>query len=108
TQGLRNVFRRRQLLRVAAHGSYPFGSNVGSQDNDRIPEIDVTALAILHPSLVKDLKENLVHIRVRFLDFVEQDHAIRTPPYRLGQHTSLAVPHVSGRSTLERRNRMRL
>ena len=47
-------------------------------------------------------------VGVRFLDLVEEHHAVWTAPDRFGQDASLAVADVSGRRALERRDGVRL
>ncbi len=53
------------------------------------------AFAVLHPALVEHLEEDLVHVGVRLLDFVEQHDAVGPPAHRLGQHAALAVADVA-------------
>ncbi len=48
-----------------------------------------------------------MHVRVRLLDLVQQDHGIGLAPYRLGQHTALAIADVPRRCALERGHGMR-
>src|SRR5579859_2981027 len=45
---------------------------------------------------------------MRLLHLVQQDHAIRTAAYLLGQLTTFVIAHVTGRTTKEARDRMRL
>ena len=47
------------------------GTNVRGQNDQGVFEIDGPAGAVLHDALVEDLKKNLMHVRVRFLDLVE-------------------------------------
>ena len=53
------------------------GADVRREQDDRVLEVDAAPLAVLHPSLVEHLEEQLVHIGVRLLDLVEQHHAVR-------------------------------
>jgi hypothetical protein len=46
-------------------------ADVGSQDNDCVPEIDFSAERIGDFSFLKDLQEEMKHVWVRFFDFVE-------------------------------------
>jgi hypothetical protein len=57
----------------------------------------MSSLAISQPSVVQYLQENIEHIRMRFLYFIEQDHAVRAAAHGLGQVTALFVPDVSRR-----------
>src|SRR4029453_3405225 len=75
---------------------------------DRVPEVDAPALAVLHPALVEHLKEQLVNVRVRLLDFVEQPDTVWATAYRLRQHAAFTVSNVARGRTLERRDRVSL
>src|SRR5262249_20104345 len=54
--------------------------DVRSHDQDDVAEVDRAALAIGEPAVVEDLQEDVEHVRVRLLDLVEQEHAVRPPP----------------------------
>ena len=41
-------------------------------------------LAVFHPAFVEDLEEDLVDVRVRFLNFVQQHDAVWTAADGLG------------------------
>ena len=43
-----------------------------------------------------------MHVGVGLLHLVEQHHAVRAPPHRLGQHAALAVADVARRRALQR------
>src|SRR5690606_41854856 len=61
--------------------------------SDRIAKVHRSPLAIGQPPIVQHLQQYVEHVRVGFLDFVEQDHAIRLAAHCFGQvrseeHTS--------------------
>src|SRR5205823_2559125 len=53
-------------------------------------------------------KQDVEDLRMRLFDFVEKHDAIRSPPYRLGELTALAVTDVSRWRADESRYRMLL
>ena len=71
-------------------------TDVRRQKDDRVLEVDVPAFTVVHESLVEDLEEHLVDVRVRFFDLVEEHHGIRSPAHRLSKDTALAVSDVAG------------
>ena len=56
-------------------------------------------LAVFHPAFIKDLEEDLVDVRVRFFNFVQQHHAVRAAAHGLGQHAAFTIPYVPRRRT---------
>jgi hypothetical protein len=62
-----------------------------------VPTLEAAPLAVFHPPLVEDLKEQLVHIRVCFFDLVQEHNAVRPAAHRLGQNAALPISHVPGR-----------
>jgi len=48
-------------------------------------------------SVLEDLEQDVEEVRVRLLDFVQEDHRIRIPLHFFGQLTAFFVPHVPGR-----------
>ena len=70
---------------ILAHTDDQFRPDVRREQDDRVLEVDVAPLGVLHPPLVEDLEEQLVDVRVRFLDLVEQDDAVGPPSNRFGQ-----------------------
>ncbi len=104
----RDTLRTRHQLRVLAHAHDQLGTDVRRQQDDRVPEVDAAALAVLHRAFVEHLEEQLVDVRMRLLHFVEQHHAVRAPPDRLGENAPLAIAHVSGGRSFERGDGMGL
>ena len=64
-------------------------------------EINLATLCVLQTPVGQDLEEQLKNIRVSLLDFIEQDHRVRSAPDRLGQYTAFLVSNVPGGRTLE-------
>jgi hypothetical protein len=65
------------------------------EQDDRVLEVDLPPLAVVHHALVEHLEEQLQHVGVRLLDLVEQHHRVRTPAHGLGEHAALAVARRS-------------
>ena len=72
-------------------------TQVGCHDQDRVAEIHRAALRVGKPTLLKDLQQSVEHVRMGFLDFVEENYRERATTDRLGQLSSLLVPDVPGR-----------
>ena len=79
-------------------------ADVRGHDHDRVAEVDRPALAVGQPSVVEQLQEDVEDVGVGLLDLVEQDHAVRPAPHRLGQLPALVVADVAGRRADEARD----
>ena len=71
-------------------------ADVRRHHHDGVREVDGPPLAVGEASIVEQLQQDVEDVAVRLLDFVEQQHAVRLPPDRLGQSAPLLVPDVSG------------
>ena len=60
------------------------GPDVRCQQDQRVLEVDAAACAVLHHALVEHLEEDLVHVGMGLLDFVEQHDAVRPSSHRFG------------------------
>ena len=105
---LRQGLRRRSRVGVFAELEDRVGADVGGEQDHRVLEVDLAALAILEGPLVEDLEEQFQDVGMGLLDLVEQDDAVRPAADGLGEHASLAVADVAGRRALEARDRVRL
>ena len=47
--------------------------------------------------MIHHLEEDVEHVRVRFLDLVEQQHRVRLLADRVGEQATLIEAHVTGR-----------
>ena len=83
-------------------------AHVRRHDDDRVAEIDGTSLRIGEASVVEQLQQNIEHIGMRLLDFVEQDHGVRTATHGLGELAAFFVAHVTRRRADEPRHGMLL
>jgi hypothetical protein len=82
---------------VARHLLDHLATQVGGHDDHRVLEIHGTALAIGHAAVVQHLQQHVEDIRVRLLDLVEQDHAVRLATHGFGQVAALFVADVARR-----------
>ena len=65
------------LLFVIADFQNLARTEIGSHDQNGILKIDRAAFRIRQATIVQDLQEHVENIRMRFLDFVEEDHTVR-------------------------------
>ena len=100
-------FRPRRRFRIGDQLHHLIGAGIGGENDDVVFEVDFAAFAVFHLPLVEDLEEELEHVGMRLLHFIEQHARIGPPADRLRQHAAFAVAHVSGRRALQRRHRMR-
>src|SRR5437660_12038329 len=83
-------------------------ANVGGHDNDGILEIHGVAQAVGEMTVLKYLQQDVEHIRMRLLNFVQQYDRVGGTLNSLGELTTLFVAHVSGRRTDQLRDRVLL
>jgi hypothetical protein len=72
-------------------------AEVRGHDHDRVAEVHGAPLPVRETAVVEHLQQHVEHVRVRLLDFIEQDHRIRTAAHRFRQVPALLVTDVSGR-----------
>ncbi len=65
----------------------------GHQDNG-VAEVDFPAFTVAHKAPVKDLVEQVHHITMRLLHFIEQDHAVRAFSDGFSEDAALAVTDI--------------
>ena len=97
-----------QLVIVTTHLLDHLRAKVGGHDDDRILEVHRAPLAVGHATVVEHLQQHIKHIRVRLLNFVEQDHGIRFAPHRFGQVAALFIADIAGRRADQAGDRMLL
>ena len=109
-QGLQDLLRGFFEITI---GTHPFGlqirrSDVRSHDDDRILEVDDAAFTVGEAAIIHDLQQNVEHIGMSFLDFVEEHNRVRTATDLLGELAPLFVTDVSGRRADQAGDRMLL
>ena len=81
---------------------------VRGHDDDRVAEVHGVTLAVGQAAVLQHLEQDVPDLRVRLLDFVEQDHLVRPAADRLGQLPALVVADVAGWGADEARHRVLL
>ena len=76
-------------------------AHVGGHDDDGVLEVDGTSLVVGQSSVVEHLQQDVEHVGVRLLDFIEQHHRVGLAPYSLRELSALIVTHVSWRCSDE-------
>ncbi len=72
-------------------------ADVAGHDHQGVPEVDRPALAIGQAAVVEDLEQDVEHVRMGFLDLVQQDDLVRPAADGLGQLAALLVADVARR-----------
>ena len=82
--------------RFALSFSYP---SVGGHHQYHVTEVRFASVVIGQRTVVHHLQQNIEHVRVRFLDFVQQQHRMWMLDDRISQQTALIKTNVSRRRT---------
>ena len=69
-----------------------------------VAEIDLLAVVVGELAMVHDLQQHVEKIRVRLLDFVEQQHAMRMLIDAIGEQAALVEADIAGRRADQARN----
>ena len=74
-------------------------TGVTRHDDNRILEVDLAAIAIRQNAIVQNLEEQVVNVRMRLFNFIEQHHRIRMLANLFAQlTTTIFKAHISRRS----------
>ena len=73
------------------------GANVAGEDDDEVAAVDFAAVAVGDLAVVHDLQQQVHDVRVRFFDFVQQQHGVRVFLDLFGEQSALFVADVAGR-----------
>mmetsp|Transcript_39172 Transcript_39172/g.91815 ORF Transcript_39172/g.91815 Transcript_39172/m.91815 type:complete len:230 (+) Transcript_39172:668-1357(+) len=84
------------------------GSTIRGQDNQRVLEGHHTALGIGQMAVLEDLQHQVKDVRVRLLDLIKENEAVRFPPHCVRQLALFVVPNVPGRTPDQLRHGMLL
>ena len=76
-------------------------TGIGGHDQDHIAEVDLLAVVIGQRAMIHHLQQNVEQIRMRLLDFIEQQHAMRMLIDAIGQESALIEANIAGRRTDE-------
>ena len=83
-------------------------AGVGRHDQDDVTEVGVPAVRVGQRRVIHHLQQDREQIRMRLLDFVEQQHRVRRLPDRVDQQAALFVADVSRRRADQARHRVLL
>ena len=83
-------------------------ARIGGHDDDDVTEIGLAAVVVGQRAVIHDLQQQVEHIRMRLLDFIEQQHAVRMLGDRLGQQSALIEADVARRRADQARHRVTL
>src|SRR6266446_5568890 len=81
---------RRALLQMTR-------AEIGRHDDDGVPEIHGIAEPVGQLTVFKHLQQYIEDVRMRFLDFIQQDDRVRRPADAFRQLTAFFVAHVPRR-----------
>jgi hypothetical protein len=70
---------------------------VGGHDDDHVAEVGLAAVVVGQRAVVHHLQQDVEDVRVRLLDLVEQQHAVRLLGDGLGQQAALVEADVARR-----------
>ncbi len=84
------------------------GSCIGRHDDDDVAKIGLAPIVVGQRTVVHDLQQQIEHLRMRLLDFVQQQHTVRILGDRLGHQPALVEADVPGRCTDQPRYRVPL
>ena len=76
-----------------------FSSQVRSQDNDGISEVNFVSLSICEEAVIQYLKQKSRDILVGLLEFVKQQNRIRLAPDSFGELPSVIIADIPSRTT---------
>ena len=72
-------------------------ARVRRHDQDDIAEVDLLAVVVGQLSVVHHLQQNVEQVRMRLLDFVEQQHAVRMLIDAVSEQAALIEANVARR-----------
>ena len=72
-------------------------AGVRRHDQDDVPEVRLAAVVVGQGRVVHHLEQDVVDVRVRLLDFVEQQNRVGGAADRVGEQSTLVEANVAGR-----------
>src|SRR5471032_714749 len=74
-----------------------FGARVGGHDDDHVAEVGLASVVVGQRAMVHHLQQDVEDVRMRFFDFIEQQHGVRLLGDRFGQQAALVETNVARR-----------
>ena len=103
--GVRAVVLRREADRGATEA---LGPGVGGHHDDGIAKIGLAAVGIGQGAMIKDLQQQVKHIRVGLFYFIQQQDTVRLLVDRIGQQAALVKADITRRRADQARDGMPL
>ena len=73
------------------------GARVRGHDQDHVAEVDLLAVVVGQLAVIHDLQQHVEQVRMRLLDLVEQQHAMRMLVDAVGEQAALVEADIAGR-----------
>ena len=84
------------------------GPGIGGENQNQAASVHLFARVVGQGAVVHQLQEDVVHVGMRLLDFVKEEHRVRVFRHGVGQQPALVEAHVAGRRSDEASHRVRL
>ena len=78
------------------------GARIRRHDDDDVAEIDLLAVVVGELAVVHHLQEDVEQVRMRLLDLVEEEHAMRMLVDAVGEEAALVEADIAGRRADQR------
>ena len=88
---------------ASALGDVP-SAQVGGHDENRVLEVDHTAVVVREMPLIQHLQKDVEDVRVGLLDLVQKHDGVGPAAHRLRERTGVLVAHVSRRRSNKSRD----
>ena len=76
------------------------GTGITRHNDNRILEVDLSTIAIREDTIIQNLQQQVVNIRVSLLDFIKKNHTVGALAHLFAQlSTTVFKAHVSRRRT---------
>ena len=85
-----------------------FLAGVGRHDDQRVAEIGLATVIVGQRAMIHDLQQDVVDVRMRLFNFVEQQHAVGFLGDRFGQLPALIETDITRRRANQPRDRVAL
>ena len=87
------------VVLLAGHFLDHIGAQVGGHHDHRVAEIHGAALAVGQATIFQHLQQDVEHVRVGLLHFIQQQQRVGAAAHRLGQVAAFLVADVAGGRT---------
>ena len=74
-------------------------TDIGGHNDNRILEIDGSAIIVSQTAFIQYLEQDVEHVRMGFLNLIQQDNGIRLATNLFGQLAAFLIAHISRSGT---------